>query len=269
MPLWAAFAPYLLLIVLIMLAELVPPVSAALGSITVGFAFPELVTGFGVRTEATDAYSAFAPLTHPGTFLLISSVLAFILYRSRGDIPEGRIDEVAVDTVKTSIPSVISLIALLALANVLQGAGMVRELALGVATVANGPIYAFVSPLIGMFGGFLTGSNLSSNILFGPLQLQAANALSIDASIVLAAQTAGAAIGGAIAISTVLLGLGSVGQSGRTGEVIRRTLPYAAASLVVIGVITVVGVLAFGPAEGQAAGGAAHAAEAAVAGGRR
>ena len=153
--------------------------------------------------------------------------------------------------------------------------GNVVDLAVGIVigVAFSGLVQALVrdliTPLIGMFGGFLTGSNLSSNILFGPLQLQAANALSINASIVLAAQTAGAAIGGAIAISTVLLGLGSVGQSGKTGEVIRRTLPYAAASIVVIGVITVAGVLAFGPAEGQAAGGAAEGAAAAVAGDRR
>jgi lactate permease len=261
MPLAYAFAPYIVLIGLIMAAELVPFIGQPLSALQVGLAFPELSTGYGVTTEATDAYSAFSPLTHPGTFLLLASAFAFVLYRSRGYIENGRIDEVLVDTVRTSIPSVMALLALIPLAQVLQGSGMVLELALGIGQVATGPIYAFLAPFVGLLGGFLTGSNLSSNILFGPLQEQTAGALEINESLILAAQTAGAAVGGAIALSTVLLGVGAVGQTGKSGEVIRRTLPWAAVTLMALGAMTVAGVLLFEPADGAAnAAGAAGAA---------
>lgn len=245
MPLWMAFAPYLLLIVLIMAVELIPFIGEPLAALRFGLPFPAFETGYGVVTKATENYSEFSPLTQPGTFLLLSSAIAFWYFRSRGYIRPGRIDEIAVDTIKTSAPTIMAVLVFIPLALVLQGSGMVLELAGGIAKVASGPVYAFLSPLIGAFGGFLTGSNMSSNILFGPLQSQAAQTLSINRVIVLAAQTAGASIGASIAISSVLLGLGAVGAGGETGNVIRRILPYAAVALVLMALIALGGVLIF------------------------
>ena len=245
MPLRLALAPYLLLIALIMSVELIPFIGESLAAIRVGLPFRELETGYGVVTAATGAYSEFSPLTHPGTFLLISSAVAFWFFRSRGYIPKGRIDEITVDTIKTSVPTIMALMAFIPLALVLQGAGMVLELAGGIARVASGPVYAFLSPLIGTLGGFLTGSNMSSNILFGPLQQQAADALGINPAFVLAAQTAGASIGASISISSVLLGLGAVGAGGEAGDALRKTLPYVAVTLFAIALIALAGVLLF------------------------
>lgn len=253
MPLWLAFAPYLVLTALIMAVEMIPAIGGPLDAIRFGLPFPALETGYGVVTEATQAYSGFSPLTHPGTFLLISSVIAFTVFRLRGDIPVGRIDEISVDTLKTSIPTIMALVAFVPLALVLEGAGMVLELAAGLAQVASPPVYALLSPLIGAFGGFLTGSNLSANILFGPLQWQAAAALGLNPALLIAAQTAGAAIGSSIAISAVLLGLGAVGASGQTGNTIRAMAPYVAVALLAIALITLMGTWFF-PISGDAIG---------------
>jgi lactate permease len=253
MPLWLAFAPYLLLIALIMTAELIPFIGDPLAAVRFGLPFPPLETGYGVVTEATGAYSEFSPLTHPGTFLLVSSALAFWFFRYRGYIGAGRIDEIAIDTIKTSVPTIMALVAFIPLALVLEGSGMVLELARGIAQVASGPVYAFVSPLIGALGGFLTGSNMSANILFGPLQAQAADALGINPAFVLAAQTAGASIGASIGISSVLMGLGAVGAGGQAANAIRKTLPYAAITLAAIAVIALAGTLLF-PIGGAASG---------------
>ena len=253
MPLWLAFGPYLLLTVLIMAAELVPFIGEPLASVRFGLPFPAFETGYGIVTEATDAHGGFSPLTHPGTFLLVSSAIAFWVFRSRGDIPAGRIDEIAVDTIKTSIPTVMAVMAFLPLALVLEGAGMVLELAAGLARVASAQVYALLSPLIGAFGGFLTGSNLSANILFGPLQEQAASALGLNPAVILAAQTAGAAIGSSIAISAVLLGLGAVGAAGETGNTLRKMMPYVAITLLAIALLSLVGTMIF-PVDGGAGG---------------
>lgn len=243
MPLWLAFAPYVLLTALIMLVELIPIIGEPLAAIRFGLPFPAFETGYGVVTEATEAYSGFSPLTHPGTFLLISSVIAFWVFRSRGYIPAGRVDEIAVETLKTSIPTIMALMAFVPLALVLEGSGIVLELAAGLARVASAPVYSLLSPLVGALGGFLTGSNLSANILFGPLQWQAAAALQLNPAFDLAAQTAGAAIGSSIAISAVLLGLGAVGTAGQTGSAIRSMLPYVAVTLLVIALMTLAGTL--------------------------
>ncbi|MDD5233248.1 MAG: L-lactate permease [Syntrophales bacterium] len=240
MPLSTALAPYLVLIVLIVGVLLVPPVRDSLESFQVGLPFPRLETGMGVVTEAKEAYSAFSPLTHPGTFLLASALIAFLLFKLRGHIPGMRIDDILVNTVKTSIPSAMALFALIPLAKVMEGSGQIMVLALGIANVASGTAYAFTAPFIGSLGAFMTSSNLSSNILFGPLQKSTAEALFIPTSVSLASQTAGAAIGNSIAPGNVLLGTGAVGIPGQEGSVIRRTLVFMMISVALAGLIAVI-----------------------------
>lgn len=245
MPLWLAFAPYLLLTVLIMAVELIPAIGDPLGALRFGLPFGGAQTGYGVITPPTDAYSGFAPLAHPGTLLLVVSVVAFVVFRIRRDIPFGRIDDIAVDAIKTSIPTIMALLAFVAMALVLQGSGMILELAAGLGQVATPPVYALLAPLIGALGGFLTGSNLSANILFGPLQAEAAEALRLAPEIILAAQTAGAAIGSSITISAVLLGLGAVGAAAHAGVAIRKMMPFVVIALAAIAAMTLAGTWMF------------------------
>lgn len=240
MPMWLAFLPYVVLIGLIIVVLLIPPITSALEQFEIGLPFPEVSTGYGVTTEAEEAYSAFAPLTHPGTFLLISAVVAYVFLRARGYIRRARLDDIALDTIRTSIPSAMALFAFVPLATVMAGSGQILELALGIAAVASAPVYAFLAPLIGGVGAFMTSSNLSSNILFGSLQQSTALALEIPQSVALAGQTAGAAAMNSAAPGNVLLGIGAVGLAGRAGDVIRRTIGYALAVVVVMGIVGVI-----------------------------
>lgn len=240
MSLPVALSPYLVLIALIVVALLINPVNQLLNGVQLGFAFPRLETGLGLVVEGSDPYRQFAPLTHPGTFLLLAAIFAYFLFRSKGEIRSGRITGILVDTIRTSIPSAVALFALIPLAKVMEGSGQTQVLAQGIALVAPGMVYAFLAPLVGVLGSFMTSSNLSSNILFGPLQEGTALALNISQVAVLAAQTAGGAIGNAIAPGIVLLGSGSVGVSERMGEIIRTNLRYVLVSLVFIGAIAVI-----------------------------
>lgn len=240
MSLFVALSPYLVLIVLIVVALLISPVNTLLNNVQIGFPFPRLETGLGLVVEGSDQYRKFAPLTHPGTFLLLSAIFAYFLFRSKGEIQPGKITGILVDTVRTSIPSAVALFALIPLAKVMEGSGQTQVLANGIAQVAPGLVYAFLAPLVGVLGSFMTSSNLSSNILFGPLQQGTAEALEISKVAVLAAQTAGGAIGNAIAPGIVLLGSGAVGVTDRMGEIIRINMRYVLVSLVFIGAIAVV-----------------------------
>ena len=243
MSLLTALAPYLVLIGLIVVALLIGPVNALLGSVRLGFPFPELQTGTGFVTPGSESYRSFAPLTHPGTFLLLSALFAFLLFRAKGEIRPGRIDDILVGTVRTSIPSAVALFALIPLAKVMEGSGQTLVLSQGIAAVAPGLVYAFLAPVVGVLGSFMTSSNLSSNILFGPLQESTAAALGISQVAVLAAQTAGGAIGNAIAPGIVLLGSGAVGVSDRMGEIIRINMRYVLISLLLIGILAVLAAL--------------------------
>lgn len=57
--------------------------------LSVGLPFPATNTSFGVREEATAAYAAFSPLTHPGTFLLICALFGYLMFKWQGRYGEG------------------------------------------------------------------------------------------------------------------------------------------------------------------------------------
>lgn len=240
MSLFLALSPYLALIILILAAQLIPPVTEALEAFEIGLAFPQLETGLNYTVEAEEAYSAFSPLTHPGTFLLATAIFAYLLYRGRGYLGDEEVRNVFVQTVRSSIPSSIALLAFVPLALVMEGSGQILVLALGVASMAPGPVYVFLSPLVGGLGAFMTSSNMTSNILLGPLQEQTAQTLDLAEPVILAGQTAGGAVANCIAPGNVLLGTGAVGEAGKEGGVIRVTVIYALVFFVLAGVFALV-----------------------------
>ena len=78
---------------------------------------------------------------------------------------------------------------------------------------------------------------MSSNILFGEFQVTTANLLKLSEAAVLGAQTAGGAIGAAISPSKIILGTTTAGILGKEGDVLKRLMPIAIGTTVVIGLI--------------------------------
>jgi len=111
--------------------------------------------------------------------------------------------------------------AVLVLAILASGAlpGVFPPVQWGDHTLVDGGVLA---AWLGAFGGFLTGSNLNSNVLFGALQQQTAHALDLSVSVILAAQAAGGAVGSVMAPTKVLVGASTTGLYGREGVLIRR-----------------------------------------------
>ncbi|MFR2693514.1 MAG: L-lactate permease [Enterocloster bolteae] len=86
--------------------------------------------------------------------------------------------------------------------------------------------YVILAPLVGMVGSFMTGSNMSSNILFGEFQVTTANLLHLNQAPILGAQTAGGSIGSAISPSNIILGTTTAGILGSEGQVLKRIIPF-------------------------------------------
>lgn len=97
--------------------------------------------------------------------------------------------------------------------------------------------YALLAGVLGVIGSFVTGSNMSSNILFTDVQVNAAADLGASSSPLLAAQTAGASAGSMISPSKIILGTTAGGVPGEEGTVLRFTLLTAAILTLVTGVI--------------------------------
>ena len=116
---------------------------------------------------------------------------------------------------------------------------LLAVLAAGIANVL-GKIYVILAPFVGMLGTFMTGSNMSSNILFGGFQVTTANLLGVEAAPVLGAQSAGGAIGSAISPSKIILGTTTANILGSEGEVLKKLMALAIICAIAIGFIAFV-----------------------------
>lgn len=242
MALRSALLPYGLLTLLAVVLLAIPPVVDLLGQVEFGPSFPEVSTGYGVETEAEEPYSPIAPLTHPGTPLLLAALLTWLIFRARGFMAakERRAGEQPVWSTLAgdATPASVAIIAFLILAAVMSDSGQTEVLARGIGEVSPPLVYAFGATFIGLLGAFMTSSNTASNVLFAELQQDVADGAGLSESGIIAAQSAGGAIGNAIAPANIVLGTGTAGIIGQEGQVLRKTLPWTLGVAVLIGALT-------------------------------
>jgi lactate permease len=138
--------------------------------------------------------------------------------------------------------SSVSIASMVALAVIMEHAGMTDLLARGLAE-GMGSLFPLVAPWIGGLGAFMTGSNTNSNVVFGGLQMKTAELLGFSIPFILAAQTAGAGLASVLAPTKVVVGASTAGMSGREGDVMRKLLVYTGLLLLLISVLTLASVL--------------------------
>jgi lactate permease len=238
-----ALMPYGVLALLTIGALVIGPVEQALERFEVGFHFPAVETGLGAGEDAEQPYSPFAPLTHPGTFLLLAAGIAWAVYRSRGYYSRWaeRTDEdesIGGSVLGDAIPASIAVIVFLAMSTIMDHSGQTTVLALGIAEVAPPVVFAGAANAIGLLGSFMTSSNTASNIIFSPLQQTVAAVQELPESAIIAAQGAGGAIGNSVSPANVVLGTGTAGIVGKEGEVLRKVLPWAGVAAIATGAAT-------------------------------
>ena len=236
MTLVQAFVPYILLTAVTMVVLVVPPVNRFLNQVSIGFSFPETSTGYGFVNQATEQFSPLRPFTHASMFLFLSSIAGLVYFGRHGWIRPGGVKRVFVRSITMSMPSGIAIIGLVIMSKIMGGTGQTSVLADGIARVL-GKTYVILAPLVGMVGSFMTGSNMSSNILFGEFQVTTANLLHLNQAPILGAQTAGGSIGSAISPSNIILGTTTAGILGSEGQVLKRIIPFTTMMTLAIGII--------------------------------
>lgn len=83
--------------------------------------------------------------------------------------------------IKQQRKTIVTVCSLIALSSIMDFSGMISQLGLALA-IATGSLYPLFAPTIGCLGTFLTGSDTSSNILFGKLQASVAHTTGADPS---------------------------------------------------------------------------------------
>jgi lactate permease len=227
-----AYAPYLIIIVVFSIAQ-IPAVKDALAESpwTTTFQWP----GLDVQNPDGEALSSltfnFNWLPATGTLLLISGLLTMAVLRVRPD-RSVRVLGATLDQLKWAI---LTVAAVLALAYVMNQSG--QTITLGLWAAGAGDAFAFLSALIGWLGVAVTGSDTSSNALFGALQVTAANEAGMSPTLLAAANSSGGVLGKMISPQNLAIGAAAVGLAGQEGDLFRKVLGWSLVLVLVMCVL--------------------------------
>ena len=217
-----AYAPYLIIIAVLSIAQ-IPAIKSKLAESpwTTTFDWP----GLNVVTPDGEAVSSqtfnFNWLPAAGTLLLISGLLTMLVLK----VSPARAVRVVVSTVAQLRWAIVTVMAVLALAYVMNQSGQI--ITLGLWAAGAGSFFAFLSPLIGWLGVAVTGSDTSSNALFGALQVTAAKENGMDQVLLAAGNSSGGVLGKMISPQNLAIGAAAVGMAGEEGELFRKVLKWS------------------------------------------
>ena len=136
-------------------------------------------------------------------------------------------------TLKSVWKTIITVCAIVALAKVMDYSGMTTTLATSLVK-GLGPIYPLFAPVIGAIGSFATGSNTSSNVLFGDLQLSAAKNLGVNKYWLVASNMAGSTAGNMLSPQSIAVATTGVKLEGKEGIILKDALKWAGLYLGII-----------------------------------
>ncbi|QKV95057.1 L-lactate permease [Streptomyces sp. NA02950] len=223
-----AFAPYLIVVVLFAVATLGPVKTWLEAHSGWTFGWPGLEVASPDGKPLTAMTFNLNVFNAGGTVLLLAGLLTAVLYR----IPAGRTARAYGDTVRQFRWTVVTVPAVLALAYVMNLSG--QTVTLGLLLAETGGAFAVLSPVVGWLGVAVTGSDTSSNSLFGLLQLTAAEKTGISPYLLGAANTTGGVLGKMISPQNLAIAAAVVGLEGREGELFRRVVGWGLGLLVAV-----------------------------------
>lgn len=189
---------------------------------------------------------SFKYIYTPSIYFFVGCLFAIFFYR----ISKSNILESFKDTGKKLGKPAVALLFTLAFVQLLiysgdneAGLESIPVLIAGFISSWLGNFFVLFSPLVGLFGSFISGSNTVSNLLFGALHEEVAKSLGISFILLLALQVVGGSIGNMVALHNVLAAEATVGLQGREGEIIRKTLWVSLLYAILVGIAGLVFVL--------------------------
>src|SRR4051794_18722590 len=232
MEVFRAYAPYMIIIAVFAIAQIGPVKEWMEGKPgTYEFAWPGLHV-VNAKGEALMSLTfKFNWLPAAGTLMLISGLLAIPVLGVR---PRQAL-AVAGKTLDQLKWAILTVAAVLALAYVMNQSG--QTITLGLWAAGAGAFFAFLSPLIGWLGVAVTGSDTSSNALFGALQVTAAKDAGLSSTLLAAANSSGGVLGKMISPQNLAIGAAAVGMAKQEGDLFRRVVLWSVALVLVMCVI--------------------------------
>jgi lactate permease len=183
------------------------------------------------KPTAENAKFDFNWLTATGTGCFLAALLAGVLLGLR----PGAMLKIFGQTVYRMRFAVIAMACMLGLGYVTRYSGM--DAVLGLAFTRTGWLFPFFGSYIGWLGVALTGSDTSSNVLFGGLQKITAQQLNLSPILMCATNSAGGVMGKMIDAQSICIATAATDQVGNEGGIFRFVFWHSVALAAIVGVI--------------------------------
>ena len=222
---WLVF----ILIFIFLIGSSIPAVAAVLSTIN---------SKIMIYTGPNAAPTTFQWMATP-TIIFVSAILSGLINKaSIGDMVN-----VLSRTVKTLIPTFITIITIIATARIMGYSGM--TMAVATTTVAaTGTVYPFIAPLIGSIGAFITGSATSSCVLLSKLQVDSAVAIGASETVqawIAASNATGSCVGKIISPQSIAIGAAAVGAFGVEGQLMKFAVKVYLPFILIVGCVVYFG----------------------------
>ncbi|HEY3115798.1 MAG TPA: L-lactate permease [Chloroflexota bacterium] len=220
-----ALLPYYLLIALTFVAQ-AGPLAPLARSVVLGVDLPSTTTALAYGALAETTYPRLRVFQHPAAIIAVAIFITALWYRARGQWRAGTLGHSLAAVYQRAGALSVTVLFMVMMALIMADAGMIGSLALGLRDLV-GPTFPFLSPLLGVLGALMTGSNTSSNVAMGVLQVETAAALGLSPALIAAAQSVGGSIGAGVSPDKAVIGAHMAGLRGSEAAITRRALPYA------------------------------------------
>ncbi|HEY3129111.1 MAG TPA: lactate permease LctP family transporter [Acidobacteriota bacterium] len=181
--------------------------------------------------NAEGAVYIFNWLSATGTGILMAALLTALYLR----IPAHVFLSVAGKTLRRMRWPLLTIACMLALGYVTRYGG--TDATLGLAFTRTGAVYPFFAALLGWLGVALTGSDTSSNVLFGSLQKITAQQLGLNPILITTANSTGGVMGKMVDAQSIVVSTAATNQSGHEGAILRFVFWHSIALACIMGLI--------------------------------
>ena len=168
---------------------------------------------------AAPAVWAFTPINATGTAILLAVLVTFFISRSLSPRDLGGTLRQAFDELWKPLLMILIIMAVASIANFSGGSATI-----GLALASAGALFPLLSPIIGWFGVFITGSVVNNNNLFAGLQSVTATQIGVDPTLLVAANTAGGVMAKVVSPQSIAIAAAAVSMTGRESEILRAAL---------------------------------------------
>ena len=175
----------------------------------------------------------FQPLG-TGTAIFLAVVLTSLVFVGTGTNPKV-ITRALADTWRQLRFAILTVVLIIGLAYLFNYSGMAYTLGLAISKV--GAIYPFFAVFLGWIGVFLSGSDTSSNALFGNLQVVAAKQLHLSPVLMAATNSSGGVMGKMVSPQNVTTGVSTSTLVGKEGLIVARIFKHSIFLAVLLGLL--------------------------------